>query len=480
MPLVLEIEHLLGIAYAAIGPDSAEPDWPPQPDRVFSALVAAWAARGERAEERAALEWLEAQAPPKLTASGHTIRPAPASFVPPNDKVHATASPAWRSRQPRRFPAALPEDPTVRLVWDAADEAPVETLDAIARDVAYVGHSASLTRCRFQQVETAPEGMKPARRRVYRGRLAQLEAAFKAGRRPSPGDAVPVERPPAPKSSNTFGRDWLTLEIVEGALDLRAAPLAAKTLLAAVMAGYGRAGLAVPEWVSGHRLDGSPSSNPHLAIAPLAFVGWDYADGALLGFALIPPAGRTPFQDDADFRRALFQVTCLGDDGRREIHLAITRKTVVRLVITLYADKASLNPQRYFGLTAPPGEPDRSRRPSHLWATATPMILPRHMKNGGPEETEELIKEACVHAGLLRPRRAVAHKHAAITGAPSARPSGGAPRWTGWGVPEKLASRPLTHAVLEFAERINGPVLIGAGRFCGLGLCLPLDAEPGP
>lgn len=477
MPLVLEIEHLLGTAYAAIGRDTAEPDWPPQPDRVFSALVAAWAARGERAEERAALEWLEAQDPPKLAASGHTIRPAPASFVPPNDKMHATASPAWRFRQPRRFPAALPEDPTVRLVWDAADEAPVEALDAIARDVAYVGHSASLTRCRFQHVEKAPEGVPPARR-VYRGRLAQLEAAFMAGRRPSPGDAVRVDRPPTPLSSNAFARDWLTLEIVEGALDLRAAPLAAKTLLCTVMAGYGRAGLAVPEWVSGHQADGSPSLRPHLAIAPLAFVGWDHADGALLGFALIPPAGRMPFEDDAEFRKALFAIARDNPDHRIELGLN-GGQLRLKLAVTLDADRASLDPQRYLGLRPPRG-PDRTPRPAHCWATATPMVLPRHMKNGGSEETEELIKEACVHAGLLRPRRAVAHKHAAITGAPSARPSGGAPRWTGWGVPEKLASRPLTHAVLEFAERINGPVLIGAGRFCGLGLCLPLDAEPGP
>jgi len=172
MPLVMEIEHLLGVAFAAVGPDTSQPDWPPQPDRVFSALVAAWAARGERSDERAALEWLEAQEPPKIASSVINVRPAPSSFVPPNDEVQVTVSPAWRSRQPRRFPAALPSDPTVRLVWPDADGAPLAALDALARDVAYVGHSASLTRCRFTRTDTEPEGLQRARRRVYKGRVA--------------------------------------------------------------------------------------------------------------------------------------------------------------------------------------------------------------------------------------------------------------------------------------------------------------------
>jgi CRISPR-associated protein Csb2 len=462
MPLVLEIEHLLGIAFAAIGPDSAEPDWPPQPDRVFSALVAAWAARGERAEERAALEWLEMQATPKLAYSPAASRPAPASFVPPNDKVLVTSSPGWRSRQPRRFPAALPENPTVQMVWDAGDNAPIEMLDVIARDVAYVGHSASLTRCQFQRVETAPEGLRTARRGVYKGRLAQLEAAYRAKRRPSPGDAVREERAEPPKSTNAFAVDWLTLEIIEGALDVRAASIAAKALRDTLMAGYHRAGLDIPEWISGHQADGGPALASHLAIAPLASVGWTHADGTLYAFSLIPPAGRGRFEHDDAFRKAMFAMTCLGDKGQREIHLALGKAGVLKLAITLEADKASLDPRRYV-------------RSAKRWATATPLILPRHLNGSTPEEATQLIAQACVHSGLPRPVRAIAHKHAAISGAPSARPSGGAPRWTGWRAPEKLTSRMMTHAVLEFAEPVQGPVLIGAGRFYGLGLCLPLD-----
>jgi CRISPR-associated protein Csb2 len=36
-------------------------------------------------------------------------------------------------------------------------------------------------------------------------------------------------------------------------------------------------------------------------------------------------------------------------------------------------------------------------------------------------------------------------------------------------------ARVLVHVELRFAERVCGPVLLGAGRYRGLGLCLPVD-----
>lgn len=42
--LCLEIEYLLGVSFASTGRTRPETDFPPQPDRVFSALVASWGA----------------------------------------------------------------------------------------------------------------------------------------------------------------------------------------------------------------------------------------------------------------------------------------------------------------------------------------------------------------------------------------------------------------------------------------------------
>jgi CRISPR-associated protein Csb2 len=115
------------------------------------------------------------------------------------------------------------------------------------------------------------------------------------------------------------------------------------------------------------------------------------------------------------------------------------------------------------------------------WASATPIVLDRHLKEAGNEAREaeitSLVRQACVNAGLPEPGCISAGKHSAIEGAPAAYPSGGAPRWTRWRLPESLASRQLTHAVIEFDRPVRGPVILGAGRFVGLGLCLPLDAE---
>jgi CRISPR-associated protein Csb2 len=469
MCLVLEIEHLLGVAFAARGSDSGEPDWPPQPDRVFSALVAAWAARGQGAAEREALEWLEAQDPPLIEASSATARPAPASFVPPNDKLQITANPAWRTRQPRRFPAALPVNPVVRLVWPGAAEAPIEVLDAVARDVAYVGHSASLTRCRFTEGEARASAL-PASRRVYAGRLKELEAAFGSGRRPSPGDAVRPVIASQASNTNTFSSEWLTFEINKGALDLRAAPLACKTLIKALMSGFeATAGPdAIPGWVSGHEPDGAPSRQDHLSAVPLAYVGFRHADGALMGFALVPPAGRADALADANFRRALLAITRPNEQGARALTLTFGRAGEIDLVLSLETERASLNPDRYIGQ-------------GYRWATVTPLVLDRHLKAspGARQqlEIEALVADACERSLGQRPLRVVADKHSAVIGAPSAYPSGKAPGWTGWRLPETLLTRRLTHAVLEFEAPVTGPLLIGAGRFCGLGLCLPLDGE---
>ncbi|MCC6918566.1 MAG: type I-U CRISPR-associated protein Cas5/Cas6 [Alphaproteobacteria bacterium] len=485
MALVLEIDHLLGVAFAARGAESALPDWPPQPDRVFSALVAAWGARGERADERIALEWLEKQPAPRIAASPFEARPAPISFVPPNDPVTGksgdkTVMPALRRRQPRRFPAALPHDPLVALAWEADPEAPVlEALDALARDVAYVGHSASLTRCRFRTGD-APGETQQARRAVYEGRLAELERAFGRGERPAAGAFVRPEPRRDDTPESIVSPDWMVFEIVAGAIDLRAAPLACKELIKLVMSGYGAVEGAVPTVVSGHEADGAPAKDAHLAAVPLANLGWQYSDGGTMGLALAPPRG-SDLLFDQDFLMALAKRA----EEERDPHDEKKARRVLKLgesgltlIVRADADRASMRPERYAA---------RARR----WATATPIVLDRHFKTklgkgrgdgaARQDEIEALVAEAARRAvpGASAILRVVADRHAAIRGAPPTTARG--PQWTrGWRVPESFASRPMTHAVIEFAAPVRGPLILGAGRHAGLGLCLPLDAERAP
>jgi CRISPR-associated protein Csb2 len=476
MTLVLEIEHLLGVAFAAQGQAIEAPEWPPQPDRVFSALTAAWGTRGERCEERLALEWLEAQSCPEIVASDGSARTAPIVFVPPNDPeshkvADAMVMPGLRRRQPRRFPAFRPDDPVMTLIWRDAtpDAGTLAALNALAADTAYVGHSASLTRCRFRDGETPATGAPP-RRRVYPGRLAELESDYHALplRRPSPGVPVGERRAGVGRAvTGVFSDRWLVLEHVAGEMpDIRAAALVAKALRDAMMSGYREVGLgaAIPAAVSGHSPDGKPSSEPHLAIAPMAFLGSAHASGAVFGFALIPPR-REDLLADPDFQRAVRRIMRPADEDRRMI---VLDGLGLAFAVGGETERRSLDPARYVAA-------------ARVWASGSPIVLDRHLKEEGNEarqlEIEGLVSRACANTGLPAPKRVVASKHSANEGAPSAYPAGSEPRWMRWRVPESLASRQLTHAVVEFAEPVHGPVILGAGRFVGLGVCLPLDAE---
>jgi CRISPR-associated protein Csb2 len=512
MTLILEIEHLLGVAFAARDQSSEAPDWPPQPDRVFSALVAAWGARGEQDGERHALEWLEAQQAPLVLASAAEPRTAHTAYVPPNDYripsgplnavkwyrdfLSKGVSPpekgghrkawleAWnvmpeqRKRsglKDRKFPAARPHDPIVRLVWPEAmpDRDTLAALNALAADTAYVGHSASLTRCRFRDDDAPPAPAAAAGRRVYTGRLAELERDFQAGppRRPSPG--APVRAAPDRSKevlSGVFATEWLVLEHVGGEMpDIRASALVAKELRNAVMSGYREIGLgeAIPAAVSGHSPDGQPSSEPHLAIAPLAFVGAPYASGTVFGFALIPPRGSELF-NSSYFRQAMRAISLSDGETGRQVIKVYSTALALTLAFGDSSQRRSLDPAPYVG-------------EARVWASCTPIVLDLHLKAPGNEarqlEIEGLLRQACVNAGLPEPVAVSAGKHSAIEGALPAYPSGGAPRWTRWKVPERLSSRQLIHAVVAFSVPVRGPVILGAGRFVGLGLCRPFDTE---
>ena len=351
------------------------------------------------------------------------------------------------------------------LAWPEHPEPTVfDALDAIARDVGYVGHSASLARCRFVcgDAGVRDQPLSVPRRRIYPGRLSELERAHRENpARPmiSPGASVPVPVPEATPSTE----DWLVLEAIDGEVpDIRAAAPVSRILRRALMSGYRRVGgeNSIPEVVSGHAAEGTPTDLSHLAIAPMAFAGFPHADGRVFGFALIPPAG-TSLGEIPGFRAA-FENVARYDYGeeRRVLELAETPlRNRLRLAPADVAGKRSLSPEPYL-------------QESRIWASVTPMVLDRHLKRKDDAEVRELVARACENVGLPRPDplRIRTGKHSAIEGVPSARPLAGAPPWTRWQVPESMASRSLIHAVIDFEQQVPGPILLGAGRFTGLGL----------
>ena len=466
MAISLEIEFLTVVSRGARAPGDDEPDWPPQPDRVFSALVSAWGARGERDDERAALEWLEAQPPPEIYASPATSRTNPVVQVPSNDST----MPSERRRHTRRFPVVCPDVPQIALAWNDAEPASnvFNSLNAIASGVGYLGQSASLTRFWFLRCAAPKRNGLPrhaARRRIYPGRLRELERAHRANPlRPKLRPGAPVVAPPT--TPVYAADDWLVLEALDDeTIAIQDSALVCQLLRRTLMSGYRELGVGhrIPEVVSGHTADGAPARCAALAVVPLARAGFPTADGGVRGFALVPP--RATSLDEIECFRAAFERV-----APYRVHEARRVLTLLRVPLNR---PLHLTPAADGGSRASPLSSRPYREPSRVWASATPIVLDRHLKRRGPAEIRELIACACVHAGVPRPEldRIQYGANSAVEGVPPTRRLSGETSCTPWQVRPSLQTRSLVHAVIDFGQTVSGPILLGAGRFTGLGLC---------
>src|SRR5262249_49960529 len=293
--LTIEVELLTGVYRAGL-PDGSGAEWPPHPERLFSAFAQAWGDGGTNGDERTALEWLECQGAPWIEADNDeecTERTAPIVFVPPNDDrgSEITVLPDRRRRQARVFRAAVPTNTIIRFRWPHASPSTQDrvALDALARRVASVGHSSSLVRVTLVDMETGPEQrlwLPSADGSLYlrvphEGRLARLENWYEHHKRPGGGTTArysPPRTTSGPESiKSLFGAptEWFVFEDAGGFRpDILAFAHVAKRVRDSLMA---LGPQPVPEVISGHAVNGGATRRPHVAIVPLANVGWDYA-----------------------------------------------------------------------------------------------------------------------------------------------------------------------------------------------------------
>jgi len=242
----------------------------------------------------------------------------------------------------------------------------------------------------------------------------------------------------------------------------------------------------VPEWMSGHAADGAPSNREdgHLALLTLPFVGYEHADGHLLGAGLAFPRS-VPRRDRGTSLRPLL----VDRQGQpKAVDLKLGPLGVWTLSNRDWAEpRINLKPETW---TANP-------RGATTWASVTPIVLDRFPKSnrlenrlGWNEEVSKTIKQACVRIGLPEPIRIDLDTTSWHRGVPRATGkrrrlrNGGeghsrADAALGDGFPSfpakgTNASRPQVHAWLQFDQPVIGPVVIGAGRYLGYGLFKPL------
>jgi len=223
----------------------------------------------------------------------------------------------------------------------------------------------------------------------------------------------------------------------------------------------------VPAWISGHEPgegNTAPSRDCHLAIIPLAHVDHVHADGRLLGIGLAFPrqmgSGSSESTLRADWRKmqaALF--------ANRDLELTTADKAwALRLVpYDGSSNRAALSSHTW-------------TRAAHLWHSVTPVILDRHPKPNfkkdpvlWAESCRSIVADSCERLGLPRP----ASDNIQVSLYPRLA---GVPASPAFVAPVARPGRPPRfhiHVSVRFDEKIDGPLLLGAGRYRGYGLMRP-------
>lgn len=101
----------------------------------------------------------------------------------------------------------------------------------------------------------------------------------------------------------------------------------------------------------------------------------------------------------------------------------------------------------------------------------TPFVFDRFPKDKLGEEAKEIVHRACQFARLPRPSEvACVQSQYALAGVPPSSVFKPAPPRPG--KPKSCQ----VHLLLTFDQPVQGPVSIGAGRYCGYGFCAPLES----
>lgn len=466
-----------------------EDGWPPSPGRLFQALVAG-AARGAtlHAEDRRALEWLEELDPPRIAALAVRRGQAVRRFVPNNDLDSVGGDPArigdirvgkqWR---PCFFDSEVP----VLFVWrfesGAAEAARIcaistrlyqlgrgidmawasgRVLDEREAEAALASHPGAL-RTPGGAGTTAtpcPGTLASLVKRFHRNRVKL--ATEGAGRK----SRQLFTQPPKASFAHTgydapVRRLHFELRTAEGGFAPQALATAAPLLTGLRDAAAQRLQDAVPENAeSFERLIVGRGAGPRdlaqrVRLVPVPSIGTEHTDPSIRRIMVEVPAD-CPIQID-DIKWAFAGLpACDPQTGESwNGHLVSTED-----------DRMA---QRF----ARPAREFRSITPVALTGAARRRIGPADTKSA-----EERAREERVAAGRI----VQALRHAGIAARPSDIRVQREPfhrrgvRAELFAAGSRFSKHVLWHVQLRFREMVPGPMVIGDGRFCGLGLMEPV------
>lgn len=485
-------------------------EWPPAPARLFQALVAG-AARGATvpAETRAALDRLETLPPPVIAAPRDTPGQAFSNYVPNNDldaelsggtrryEEAVALTRVGKRMQPILFDARMP----ILYCWHGwptgADDEQASALRAAAHRLYQLGRGVDMA---WAEAEILDE--EEAERRlsvhggiVYRpsngggagldlpcpgsGLRRSLETRFEGMRtrfRAGGAERKKVRlfvQPPKPRLANvTYDARprRFVFEVCAGGPGARFSGRSlhetARFVSASRDLAAERLRVAIPNlteqvdrYLVGRNADDEDKKS-RVRLVPIPSIGHEHVDMAIRRLAVYVPQTGPLASDDVAW--AFSQVAAHDADG------------VIRWELQRVDDDRMVR---------------RFEQNGRRWSSVTPLALPtarrrridpnrrtNDLKGGGERAREEARAVAAVHHALRHGEVRVPVVDVRVQREPFDR--NGA-RAEDFAPGTRFASRALWHAAVTFAEPVAGPLLLGDGRFIGLGLMRPDDPMRG-
>lgn len=524
----LGMYNALGVEVSDDGSERAE--WPPSPVRVIGALLAAAhevPSDDVEADRRVIARLCESEEPPVLvappladevpsniSAGVHELR-GTTRWVPRNPELSELRSEKegiWPTKLRVKMAAAnksgvaVGDEPVV-FVWEGvdldADE--YDRLNRLVSEVAWLGTSRTPTLMRVVSESDAGDVRVDERARVWNPvpwsdpfsgipvrvptpeLIAQFDRSHAARR--STKDRVEKVGLLAPTNGGAWvnytsqaeigqaaGFDagiWSSTPIVvavdrehSGLPSLSNAYQLTRSLRRAILATFEARGLAgdAPSILVGR------GSDPHVAITPMAHVGYGHSDGAIYGFAIWIPQGTDRTEPDQRERvaGALRQFTNAGDE-RRSIAIEGNGQLWLGGDET---DGESPIAARGSRLQRAALSLDRYTRASEYWLSVTPVVHSRFRTSTGRRGVERQVEADLSDAGL--PEYAEFHCRDRCYA------WGGSNAISREAIPEEWAASvngPRGHLALRFDRPVRGPILLGRARHYGVGLCVPVSED---
>jgi CRISPR-associated protein Csb2 len=462
------------------------PEWPPSPLRLFQALVAAAAARwrdtptADRADQ--ALRWLESQAAPTIVASSAHVG-VPVRVAVPNNDMDVIAA-AWaKRREPKKQPSELKTMKSVRTTWvrdgdcvhylwplsDTAREQVtglVQTCQAIARSMVALGwgidlvagHGRIISEQEAQRLHgerwVPSAGPSPERLRdPVAGTLSALQARHRDFLARLNGDGF---RPVPPlmafqyvryrRQSEPAARPYAAFKLLEPLTGKLRSYAATNSVRVSGMMRHSVAEAARPtgrsrEWINQYVLGHRPrevETMPRFSYLPLPSIDHREVVSGIRRVMVAEPMNGSG--ESATWLRRLLPGQSLRTDDDTK---------VVALLAPLENHDWVLG--RYVA-------------PSASWATVTPVVLPGS-DDGKGKKRERLFLKALNHAGYspdaladVEFRRVPFFRGASDSLSYQPRP------------PHYLAGCSVYHVLIRWRQCVAGPIALGSGRHCGLGV----------